>query len=487
MDQVTSQRQFSPSYTLQFALEEHLQENAPVTPSKSPNKTRLTESEDDICSLFGEYPTRLDVSHVLDLDGVRNDRSTNAKATTPTEPSSRQPDTHFIFDEPLPTNPTNSPAAESEQAKHLSSAHLYRERNRKSALSSHKSNISITWPDCSSENVQASLLTNEDGSIWRPPKPPKPPKPPFLTDAAVEGLKLSGQVQPRASTISPKRKHPTPSHHTNIPQPRRWPRPHSRFVEYLPSEEKNASTVQREETWIDSSPHKPHDQRKVAHRGVDNAYGVLLGDPDKPFPAPIPTSDRLPLLRAKLSPESRVAFLRSLSTDYGASSSKPKENTFLKHLGGLLSRPSRLIPHWQKLRSSTPITLTLYQPLHSPRCSSLVQVSYMVHVEAVLSAYRKRVADSEQDVPPSHTSMDGYTRLFELRLPVPTLCFDIVQPFVVGMRHPILVTIASMFVCVFAIIIRFLAGMGCRGPCSLYEDHHSYLEEEDSDSAALQK
>jgi hypothetical protein len=98
------------------------------------------------------------------------------------------------------------------------------------------------------------------------------------------------------------------------------------------------------------------------------------------------------LLRAILSPESRIAFLRSLSTDYGASSSRPKENTFLKHLAGLLSRPSRLIPHWQKLHSSTPITLTLYQPPHNPQRSSLVQVSYMVHVEAVLSASRKRAA-----------------------------------------------------------------------------------------------
>ncbi|GFF82432.1 hypothetical protein IFM53868_03466 [Aspergillus udagawae] len=482
MDQVTSQRQFSPSHTLLFALEERLQENAPITPSKSPNKTRLTESEDDICSLFDEYPTRLDLSHVLELDGVRNDRSTNAKATTPTVPSSWQPDTHFIFDEPLPTNPTNSPASESEQAKHLSSAHLYRERNRKSVLSSHKSNIAITWTECSSENVRASLLTNEDGSIWRPPKPPKPP---FLSDATVDGCNFSGQGQPRASTISPGRKHPTPSHHTNFPQPRRWPRPHSRFVQYLPSEGKNASTAQRKEAWMDLSPHKPHNQRKVAHRGVDNAYRVLIGDPDKPFPAPIPTSDRLPLLRAILSPESRIAFLRSLSTDYGASSSKPKETTFLKHLAGLLSRPSRLIPHWQKIRSSTPITLTLYQPLHSPRCSSLVQVSYMVHVEAVLSAYQKRAADSEQDVSSYRTSIDGYTRLFELRLPMPTLCFDIVRPFIVGMRHPILVTIASMFVCAFAIILRFLAGMGLWSLSSPHEEH-PYLEEEDSDSAALQ-
>jgi hypothetical protein len=38
-------------------------------------------------------------------------------------------------------------------------------------------------------------------------------------------------------------------------------------VEYLPLEEKVASIVQRE-TWIDSSHHKPHDQRRVAHRGV---------------------------------------------------------------------------------------------------------------------------------------------------------------------------------------------------------------------------
>ncbi|PKX89664.1 uncharacterized protein P174DRAFT_378591 [Aspergillus novofumigatus IBT 16806] len=483
MDHITSHRQFSPSHTLQFALEEHLQENAPVTPSKSPNKTRLTESEDDICSLFGEYPSSLDPSPVRELDGVRNDRSTNVKSTIPTVPSSRQPDTQFIFDEPLPTNPTNSPASESEQAKRLSSAHLYRERNRKSALSSHQSNItSITWPDCSSENVRSRLLANEDESNWRPPRPPKPP---FLTDAAVEGFKLSGQAQPRASTISPERKHPTPSQHASLTQPRRWPQPHSRFVEYLPPEEKVASTVQRE-TWVDSSHRKPHDQRRVAHRGVQNAYRVLLGDPDTPFPAPIPTSDRLPLLRAILSPESRIAFLRSFSTDHGASSSRPKENTFLKHLAGLLSRPSRLIPHWQKLHSSTPITLTLYQPPHNPQCSSLAQVSYIVHVEAVLSASRERAADFEQDAPSSHTSMDGYTRLFELRLPVPTLCFDIVRPFIVGMRHPILVTIVSMFVCVFAIILRFLAGMGFRSLSSLHEDR-PYLDEVDPESAALQK
>ncbi|EAW23441.1 uncharacterized protein NFIA_021500 [Aspergillus fischeri NRRL 181] len=483
MDHITSHRQFSPSHTLQFALEEHLQENAPVTPSKSRTKTKLTESEDDICSLYGEYPSSLDPFPVRELDGVRNDRRTNAKSTIPTVPSSRQPDTHFIFDEPLPTNPTNSPASESEQAKHLSSAHLYRERNRKSALSSHQCNItSITWPDCSSENVQAPLLTNEDESNRRPPRPPKPP---FLTDAAVEGLKLSGQAQPRASTISPERKHPTPSQHTSLPQPRRWLQPHSRFVEYLPSEEKVASIVQRE-TWIDSSPHKPHDQRRVAHRGVQNAYRVLLGDPDKPFPAPIPTSDRLPLLRAILSPESRIAFLKSFSTDFGPSSSRPKENTFLKHLAGLLSRPSRLVPHWQKLRSSTPITLTLYQPLHSSQCTSLVQVSYMLHVETVLSAYQKRAADSEQHVPSPHTPMDRYTRLFELRLSVPTLCFEIVRPFIVGMRHPIFVTIASMFVCVFAIILRFLAGMGFRSLSSLHEDR-LYLDEEDPQSAELQK
>ncbi|GFF35282.1 hypothetical protein IFM58399_04156 [Aspergillus lentulus] len=480
MDRITSHRQFRPSHASQFALEEHLQENAPVTPSKSPNKTRLTESEDDNCSLFGEYSSSLDLSPVRELDGVRNDRNTNVKSTIPTVPFSRQLDTHFIFNETLPTNPTNSPASESEQAKHLSSAHLYRERNRKSALSSHQSNItSIT---CSSENIRARLLTNEDESNWRPPRPPKPP---FLSDAAVEDFKLSGQAQQRASTISPERKHPTPSQHAILPQPSRWPQPHSRFVEYLPSEEKVASFVQRD-TWIDSSPQKPHDQRRVAHRGVENAYRVLLGDPDKPFPAPIPTSDRLPLLRAILSPKSRIAFLRSLSTDYGASSSRPTEDTFLKHLAGLLSRPSRLVPHWQKLRSSSPITLTLYQPLHNSQCSSLVQVSYMVHVETVLSAYRKRAADSEQDVPSPNTSMDGYTRLFELRLSVPTLCFEIVRPFIVGMRHPVLVTIASMFVCVFAIVLRFLAGMGFRSLSSLHE-HRPYLDEEDPESAALQK
>jgi hypothetical protein len=110
----------------------------------------------------------------------------------------------------------------------------------------------------------------------------------------------------------------------------------------------------------------------------------------------------------------------------------------------------------------------------------------MVHVEAVLSAYQKRAADSEQDVSSYRTSIDGYTRLFELRLPMPTLCFDIVRPFIVGMRHPILVTIASMFVCTFAIILRFLAGMGLWSLSSPPEDQ-PYLEEEDSDSAALQK
>lgn len=444
MDHVTSQRQSDPSHTLQFSLEEHLQENAPVTPSKSPNKSRLTESEGETIS---------------------------------TVPFSQRPDTHFIFDEPLPTNPNNSPASESEQPNQLSSAYSYRERNN--ALSSHKPNIiSTTWPDCS-ENVQANFLTNEGGTIWRPPRPPKPA---FLT--VVEGFKLSGQAQPRARIIPPGRKHPKPLPPAILLQPRRWPRPYSRFVENTPSEEKNASAVQRKETWMNPSLLKPH-QGKIAHRGAENAYRVLLGDPDKPFSAPIPTNDRLPLIQAVLSPESRIAFLRSLSTDYGASPSRPKEDKFLKHLAGLLSRPWRLIPHWQKLRSSTPITLTLYQPLHSQRCSSLAQVSYMVHVEAGLSADRNRAADSQQDGPPSHTSMDGYARLFQLRLPVPTLCFDIVRPFVVGMRHPILVTIASMFVCVLAIILRFLAGVGFRSRSSLEEDH-PYSEEEDSDSAALQ-
>jgi hypothetical protein len=54
------------------------------------------------------------------------------------------------------------------------------------------------------------------------------------------------------------------------------------------------------------------------------------------------------------------------------------------------------------------------------------------------------------------------------------------------MRHPILVTIASMFVCTFAIILRFLAGMGLWSLSSPPEAQ-PYLEEEDSDSAALQK
>ncbi|RHZ66336.1 uncharacterized protein CDV56_104056 [Aspergillus thermomutatus] len=484
MGQVTPQQQFGPSHTLQFALEKHLQENAPVTPSKSPNKIRLTESEGDIRNVLDEYPTRLGLSHVLELDEVRNDRSTNAKAATPTIPFSRQPNTHFVFDEPLPTNPNNSPASESEQATQLSSAHLYRDKNRKSTLSSHKPNIiSITWPDCSSKKVQANFLKNEGGSIWRPPRPPKPP---FLTNAAGEGSKPSGQAQPRASIISPERKHTKPSPRASLPQPRRWPRPHSRFVENLPSEEKNASTVQKKEAWINSSPPKPHHQRKIAHRGTENAYRVLLGDPDKPYPAAIPTNDRLPLLRAVLSPDSRIAFLRSLNTDYGASSGRLTENKFPKHLAGLLSRPSRLIPHWQKLSSSTPIILSLYQPLYSPRCSSLLQVSYMVHVEAVLPADRKRTADSEQDVPSFHTSMDGYTRLFQLRLPMPTLCFDIVRLFVIGMRHPILMTVASLFVCVFAIILRFLAGMGFHSLFRLHEDR-PYSEEEDSDPVAFEK
>lgn len=484
MDHITSHRQFSPSHTLQFTLEEHLLENAPFTPSKSRTKTKLTESEDDICSLFGDYPSSSDPSPVCELDGVRNDRNTNAKSTIPTVQSSRQPDRHFILDEPLPTNPTNSPASESGQVKQLSPAHLYQERNRKSALSLHQCNItSITWPDCSSENVQAPRLTNEDESNRRPPRPPKPP---FIADAAGEGFKLSGHAQPRASTISPEHKHPTPSQYTSLPQSRKWPQPHSRCVECFPSEQKVSSIVPRE-TWIDSSPHKPHDQQRFAHGGVENAYRVLLGDPDKPFPAPIPTSDRLPLLRAILSPESRAAFLQSLSTNYGASSSRSKEDTFLKHLAGLLSRPSRLVPHWQKLRSSTPITLTLYQPLHSSQCTSpQVQVSYMVHVETVLSAYQKRAANSEQNVPSPHTPMDGYTRLFELRLFVPTLCLEIVQPFIVGMRHPIFVTIASIFICVFAFLLRFLAGMGFQNLSSLHEDR-PYLDEEDPQSAALQK
>ncbi|KAF7121925.1 hypothetical protein CNMCM5793_009479 [Aspergillus hiratsukae] len=458
------------SHTFQFSLEEHLQENEPVTPSKSPNKTRLTESEG-----FDEYATRSDRSHVLEFDDVRNGRKTNAKATTSTVPVM-----HFVFDEPLPTNPNNSPASEGEQANQLSSAYPYRERS--SALSSHKPNIiSITCPDCSLENGSCSFLTDEGGSNWRPPRPPKPP---FLT--AVEGFKLSGQAQPRARIISPESKHPQPSPRASLPQPRRWPRSYSRFVENTPSEEKNASAVQRKETWINTTLLKPHHQEKIAHRGAENAYRVLLGDPDKPFPAPIPTNDRLPLLRAVLSRESRIAFLRSLTTDYGASSSRPKETTVLKHLAGLLSRPSRLIPRWHKLRSSTPITLTLYQPLHSPRCSSLVQGSYMVHVEAGLSTDRNRAADSQQDGPSSNTSMDGYARVFQLRFPVPTLCFDIVRPFVIGMRHPILVTVASMFVCVLAIILRFLAGIGFWGLFSGHEDH-PYLEEEDSDSAALRK
>jgi hypothetical protein len=453
MDHVTSRRQFGSSHTLQFSLEGHLQENEPVTPSKSPNKSRLTESEGENRNAFDEYAPILDPSHVLEhLDDLRNEQSTNAKATTPTAPF-----THFIFDEPLPRNPNNSPASESEQANELPCKHL------------------------SSENVRANFFTNKGGNNWRPPRPPKPP---FLT--AVEGFKLSGQGQPRARILPLEHKLPKLLPRAILLQPRSWPRPYSRLVDNLRSEETSASAVPRKETWINPSPLEPPHQLKIAHRGAENAYRVLLGDPDKPFPAPIPTNDRLPLLRAVLSPESRIAFLRSLSTDYGASPSRPKEDKFLKHLAGLLSRPSRLIPRWQKLRRSIPITLTLYQPLHSPRCSSLVQVSYMVHVEAGLSADRHRAADSQQDGPPSHTPMDGFRRVFQLRLPVPTLCFDIIRPFVIGMRHPILVTIASMFLCVFAITLRYLAGMGFRSRSSLEEDH-PYLEEADSDPAALRE
>ncbi|EAW08398.1 uncharacterized protein ACLA_031310 [Aspergillus clavatus NRRL 1] len=455
-DQISSHPRLCPSWASQFAWKEHQLGQIPTTPLASPSRLRYSKAKTDTADAPDENSPAPGSSHASENDDIRRRNWTDAQISTSIQLSDPLTDAHTVCVGSQLANPHNTPVSDCEESNQNSSTLPSGIRGGKCTLSPSKSsNTSTSWPYVSQKGYSINA-PDTTRTAW---KPPRPPKPFFLADAAFVVPETLGITRTSADIFPTERKHvkhpfiSPPSDHQQTPAL------HPLFVEHKYLEEEPVSAKQRKQPEIRGRHCPRYHPRPIVRRSVETAGHVSFNEADMPFPAPIPTIDRLPLRRPILSQESKMAFLRSQSAINHTNLRKTKGDTVLKGLKGLLERLVGVSLFWRDERESTTVTLSFYRFQDKAQTVPSSSLSYLLRME-VLSIDSRRPTDEFAVV--SESSTTQVTCLSQIRLVLPCTFINILKPFVMGIQHPIFTTITSIFICLFAILVRAFAKLSLR-------------------------
>ncbi|KAL4984065.1 hypothetical protein BDW68DRAFT_167695 [Aspergillus falconensis] len=207
----------------------------------------------------------------------------------------------------MPLNPHNTPISQSGRQSEIESIG----KDKQDAQSPAKSGKHVIYQSSDAAAPGGNPLTslfNGRETAW---KPPKPPKPPFLANIGIPAQSDVENIQPSLRAVPPKRaedRRPMPeTPYRSLPSrvtsrnfgPSVEPAVSERTPEHHPARPKQSWKTRS----IVPGRYFP---RPFTHQELE-VLGIPLSNPSMPFPAPIPTIDKLPLRRGVMNFDWKLA------------------------------------------------------------------------------------------------------------------------------------------------------------------------------------
>ena len=142
--------------------------------------------------------------------------------------------------------------------------------------------------------------------------------------------------------------------------------------------------------------------RTAPYRSPETTCKLPIDDPERPFPFPIPTMDKLPLRMESTMDQSM----------YGK-----QQNPNVKHIENILSRLKKIALIWDKVKGLALVTVSLHEFVQP------VQSSYAFHVGvrwSIISLHTQNSHNKERQLV-SIVPMEDAIRLVQIKLIVPVL------------------------------------------------------------------
>ncbi|KAL4979457.1 hypothetical protein BDW66DRAFT_168565 [Aspergillus desertorum] len=277
------------SYLLESPQRWHMnttlsEQQGPTSPSPIQNRTRKREhfsEDDDYKSFLSAYP-RL----YSDLT------------------SERDP---FFEGRGMPLNPHNTPISQSGRQSEIGSIG----EDKQDALSAAKSvkhAIHQSSDAVASSGNPLTSLSNGCETAW---KPPKPPKPPFLANISISAQSDVENIQPCLRAMPPQmvddRRLMPETPYRSLP---------SRVTSMNYGQSVEPAVTARTPEHLPPRPKQPWKSKSIVPgryfprpftRQELKVLGIPLNNPSMPFPAPIPTIDKLPLRQSVMNFDWKLA------------------------------------------------------------------------------------------------------------------------------------------------------------------------------------
>ncbi|RDW70819.1 uncharacterized protein DSM5745_08330 [Aspergillus mulundensis] len=350
----------------------------------------------------------------------------------------------------MPMNPHNTPISQSGRQSEIGSIG----KDKRDVLSPAKSDKHATHQlseVAAPGDIPLTSLFNGRETAW---KPPKPPKPPFLADIGIPAQGETENIQPSLQVVPPKRD----EDRRPVPEPP---------YRSLPSRVTSRNFGQNVEPAVTGKPPEHHPARPkqswetrsivpgryfprpFTHQELE-VLGIPLNNPSMPFPAPIPTIDKLPLRRGIINFDWKLADQYPVGTDGTMETNQP--TALQRTLNTLWSISQNIFSPRQLTRTAlhyfTPWKLVTSK--HNPTVRTTITIPF---------ASRSEMPPVDQDQVSIHGLVDG-AYVLQLHFISPLLLVQhrtaLAAVLRECMRSRIVMTAVAIVRCLTIIIIRWL-------------------------------
>ncbi|KAL4753603.1 hypothetical protein BDW72DRAFT_201314 [Aspergillus terricola var. indicus] len=312
----------------------------------------------------------------------------------------------------MPLNPHNTPISRSGCQSEIESIG----KDKQDANSPAKFNKHVIHQSSDTVAHDDNPLTSHFNGREKMWKPPKPPKPSFLANINISTQSDGENIRPSRLAVPPKRAdHRRPmleTHHRSLPSrvtSRKFGPPFESAVTELRPEHHPALL---KKSWNTSRIVPGRYFPRPFTRQELEVLGIPLNNPSMPFPAPIPTIDKLPLRRGVISFDWKLAEQYPNDID-GFSTTETNQTALRQGSWNTLRR----IPH--KLPSLRQLTQTALYYLTPWKQSTLKQNPMLRTTITVPFASKSETFPVEQDQVSIPGLVDGaYVLHFNLVLPL---------------------------------------------------------------------
>ncbi|KAL4995801.1 hypothetical protein BDV10DRAFT_125209 [Aspergillus recurvatus] len=247
----------------------------------------------------------------------------------------------------MPMNPHNTPISQSGRQSEIGTSGKDKQDAQSPAKSDKHAIHQSSGAVAPGDNPLTSLSNGRE-TAW---KPPKPPKPPFLANISIPVQSNIENVQPCLRAVLPKMaddRRPMPeTPYRSLPS--RVTRNFGHSVEPAVTERMpEHHPVRPKQSWKTRSIVPGRYFPRPFTRQELEVLGIPLNNPSMPFPAPIPTIDKLPLRQGVVNFDWNVADQYPGDID-GFSAAETNQATSPKGSGNILRRILHKLPSLRQL------------------------------------------------------------------------------------------------------------------------------------------